>query len=127
MDSDQAWLTFTRNRLGLYEGVENTGNPHTLRDAYSSLEQEAQKALGFLAAVRCRQNALRPFSRIPVEILGHIFTLIAADEYEYLENYAEYEPEDIESIDLRSRNLGWVKGMYKVGAWYIDLTQCVFP
>lgn len=120
LNSDEAWQTFTHNRLRLYEGVENTGNPHVLREVCSGLELEAQKALRFLAAVRSRQNALHPISCLPPEILREIFTLVAMDEDEYLQNRIEdYESDDLPDSDvLESHNLGWVKGMYNVDAWY---------
>lgn len=120
LNSDEAWQTFTHNRLRLYEGVENIRNPHVLREACSGLELEAQKALRFLAAIRSRQNALLPISCVPPEILRKIFTLVAMDEDQYLQNREDYyEPENPPDSDvLQSHSLGWVKGMYNIDAWY---------
>lgn len=124
LNSDEAWQTFTHNRLRLYEGVENTGNLHVLREACSGLELEAQKAHRFLAAIRSRQNALHPISCLPPEILREIFTIIAMDEEEYLQNREEgHESKSLPDSDVsESCNLGWVKGMYNVHAWYIHVT-----
>lgn len=120
LNSDEVWQTFTHDRLRLYERVETTRNIHVTREASSGLELEEQRALKFLAAVRSRQNALRPISWVPPEILREIFTLVAMDEYQYLQDRKkDYLPRRLPDPDvLKSRNLGWVKGMYNIDAWY---------